>query len=101
MAKIGKTFVGIRALRSVDLELFPGEVHGLLGENGAGKSKLMRILAGMYSDYSGQIFFRGQPVNINTPRIGRDLGIAMVHQELRLVQISPWRKILFWAEKLQ
>jgi ribose transport system ATP-binding protein len=85
MVGISKSFVGTDAVRNVDLELFPGEVHGLVGENGAGKSTLMRVLAGMYSDYSGEIFLTARSTRIHTPRLARELGIAMVHQELSLV----------------
>jgi ABC-type sugar transport system ATPase subunit len=85
MTGISKSFTGTDAVRNVDLEFLPGEVHGLVGENGAGKSTLMRVLAGIYPDYKGEIFFNGRPVRIHTPRLARELGIAMVHQELSLV----------------
>jgi ABC-type sugar transport system ATPase subunit len=85
MANISKSFTGTDAVRNVDLEFLPGEVHGLVGENGAGKSTLMRVLAGIYPDYTGEIFFNGRPTRIHTPRLARELGIAMVHQELSLV----------------
>jgi ribose transport system ATP-binding protein len=85
MVRISKSFTGTDAVQNVDLEFFPGEVHGLVGENGAGKSTLMRVLAGMYPDYSGEIFLHGSARRINSPRLARELGIAMVHQELSLV----------------
>jgi ABC-type sugar transport system ATPase subunit len=85
MTGISKSFTGTDAVRNVDLEVLPGEVHGLVGENGAGKSTLMRVLAGIYPDYRGEIFFNGRPTRIHTPRLARELGIAMVHQELSLV----------------
>jgi ABC-type sugar transport system ATPase subunit len=85
MARISKNFVGTHAVRDVDLEFLAGEVHALVGENGAGKSTLMRVLAGTYADYSGEIFFDGRPTKLHSPRLARELGIAMVHQELSLV----------------
>jgi len=85
MVSISKSFTGTDAVRNVDIEFLPGEVHGLVGENGAGKSTLMRVLAGTYPDYRGEIFFNGRPTKIHTPRLARELGIAMVHQELSLV----------------
>ena len=85
MMRVSKSFTGTDALRNVDLGLLPGEVHGLVGENGAGKSTLMRILAGIYPDYTGEIFFEGQLTKIHSPRLARELGISMVHQELSLV----------------
>src|SRR3954470_9492228 len=85
LERINKRFIGTHAVRSVDLAFFPGEVHALVGENGAGKSTLMRILAGLYPDYAGQILIDGVPADIRSPRRARELGIAMVHQELALV----------------
>jgi ABC-type sugar transport system ATPase subunit len=85
MLRITKSFTGTDAVRNVDLEFFPGEVHGLVGENGAGKSTLMRVLAGMYPDYGGEIFLNGSARRIHSPRLAREMGIAMVHQELSLV----------------
>src|ERR1700759_243564 len=82
---ISKSFIGTQAVRNINLEILAGEVHGLVGENGAGKSTLMRILAGLFPDYEGEIFVKRQPVKIHTPRLARELGIAMVHQELSLV----------------
>ena len=85
MVKISKSFTGTDAVRNVDLEFLSGEVHGLVGENGAGKSTLMKVLAGMYPDYSGEILLNGRATKIHSPRLARELGIAMVHQELSLV----------------
>ena len=82
---ITKRFGGILAVNKVDLDIFPGEVLGLVGENGAGKSTLMRVLAGFFSDYEGQILIDKKPVRVDNPREARRLGIALVHQELSLV----------------
>ena len=85
LQSITKRFGGILALNNVDLDIFPGEVLGLVGENGAGKSTLMRVLAGFFSDYEGQVIIDGKPVRVVNPREARSLGIALVHQELSLV----------------
>ncbi len=85
MVRISKSFLGTHAVREVDLEVNGGEVHAIVGENGAGKSTLMRVLAGSYSDYSGDIYVNGAPERIETPRRARELGFALVHQELSLV----------------
>ncbi len=85
MQDIDKTFPGVHALAQAHFELLPGEVHALVGENGAGKSTLMKILAGIYSKDSGQVFFKGQPVEIHNPRQAQHLGISMIHQELNLM----------------
>ena len=65
---VGKTFPGVIALQDVSLEVFSGEVLGLVGENGAGKSTLMKILSGVYAPEGGQIYVDGQPVTIHDPR---------------------------------
>ncbi len=85
MEGINKSFPGVRALADAHFELRPGEVHALVGENGAGKSTLMKILAGIYHRDGGQIFYKGEPVEISTPRAAQELGISMIHQELNLM----------------
>jgi ABC-type sugar transport system ATPase subunit len=82
---MGKSFPGVVALADVSLSVARGEVRALLGENGAGKSTLMNILSGGFAHYEGAIEIDGRPVTIRTPRAARDLGIAMIHQELHLV----------------
>jgi ABC-type sugar transport system ATPase subunit len=82
---VGKTFPGVVALEDVSLEVFPGEVLGLVGENGAGKSTLMKILSGVYAPEGGQIFIDGQPVTIHDPRHAQRLGISIIYQEFNLM----------------
>ncbi len=82
---ITKKFAGTTAVKSADLDIYPGTVHGLVGENGAGKSTLMRVLAGLLPDYEGQIFINGKLEHMASPRGAISLGIALVHQELNLV----------------
>ncbi|MCG5078179.1 sugar ABC transporter ATP-binding protein [Paraburkholderia tagetis] len=82
---ICKSFPGVRALSDVDLQLYPGEVHMLLGENGAGKSSLMKVLFGAYRADAGEFFFDGQPVAIGSPADAKRLGIAVIFQEFSLV----------------
>ena len=85
MRGIRKAFNGVPALFGVDLTVRHGEVHLLLGENGAGKSTLMKILAGAQPADAGMIRINGSPVRIDSPLRARELGIAMIHQELNLV----------------
>jgi ABC-type sugar transport system ATPase subunit len=84
MENITKEFPGVKALNEVDFELYPGEVHALMGENGAGKSTLMKILSGVYSHTSGEIYLEGNKVTINNPTDAQNLGISIIHQEFNL-----------------
>lgn len=83
--RLSKAFSGVRAIENVDFELLPGEVHALMGENGAGKSTMMKVLAGIYEKDSGEILVDGREVNIDSPRAAQDLGISIIHQELNLM----------------
>jgi ribose transport system ATP-binding protein len=85
LRKICKSFPGVRALSDVDLQLYPGEVHMLLGENGAGKSSLMKVLFGAYRPDAGEFFFDGEAVAIESPADAQRLGIAVIFQEFSLV----------------
>jgi len=79
---LGKSYPGVRALVGVCFRLRCGEVHAVVGENGAGKSTFMRLLAGLETPDAGTIRFRGQPVRLRDPHAARQLGVAMIHQEL-------------------
>ena len=87
MRDIIKRFGTIEVLRGVDFQVGHQEIVGLLGDNGAGKSTLIKILTGVYSLTSGQIFFEGKPVTITSPSAARDLGIETVYQDLALVPL--------------
>jgi ribose transport system ATP-binding protein len=80
--QICKSFPGVRVLKSVNLSIWPGEVHAFMGENGAGKSTLMKILAGAYQADSGEILLDGKPVHLRTPHEARLAGIGIIYQEL-------------------
>ena len=82
---LNKSFPGVRALIDAQFELFPGEVHALMGENGAGKSTIMKVLAGVYQKDSGEIEVAGKAVDIPSPRAAQALGIGIIHQELNLM----------------
>src|SRR5512136_163401 len=85
MRNIKKSFAAVRALRGVDLVLHPNEVLGLVGDNSAGKSTLMKVLSGAYVPDEGEIFIDGRKVQITDPLHARHLGIEMVYQDLALV----------------
>jgi ribose transport system ATP-binding protein len=83
---VTKKFGGVQALRGVDLEVLPGEVHALLGENGAGKSTLIKILSGVHAYDEGSIEIAGQQVAFDSPAKSREAGVAVVYQDLSLVE---------------
>lgn len=85
MKGITKEFPGIIANDNITLSVQEGEIHALLGENGAGKSTLMSVLFGLYRPEKGNIFVRGQKVDIKNPNDANELGIGMVHQHFKLV----------------
>ncbi len=96
---ITKVFPGTVALDRVDFSLNKGEVHGLVGENGAGKSTLMNIINGSMQPDGGQVFIRGKAVEIASPHIAQQLGISMVHQELKLFpDLSVAENVFFGAQ---
>jgi ribose transport system ATP-binding protein len=85
MTGVSKRFGGAAALRGVDFDLSAGEVVALVGENGAGKSTLMKILAGIHAPDDGTVELDGRAVRIGSPGESARLGIAIVHQELELI----------------
>ena len=102
MLHITKEFPGIRANDDVTLQLKRGEIHALLGENGAGKSTLMSILFGLYQPDSGEIRKDGVPIKINDPNDANALGIGMVHQHFKLVEIfTVLENIMLGVEPLK
>jgi len=78
---IGKTFSGVNVLRNVDFDLKPGEVHALVGENGAGKSTFVKILSGVYTPTEGNIYLDEKNVEITSPIVAQRNGISLIHQE--------------------
>ncbi|QBD83781.1 sugar ABC transporter ATP-binding protein [Ktedonosporobacter rubrisoli] len=84
MRGIGKSYGPVRALSDVDLEVYAGEVVGLVGDNGAGKSTLVKTISGVGPADEGEIFVEGQPVKISSPQAASSLGIATVYQDLAL-----------------
>ncbi len=85
MRGIRKSFGPVEVLHGVDFDVLPGEVHVLAGENGAGKSTLIRILSGVYDDFSGELHVGGRPRRFSHPNEAVRAGIATIHQELSLV----------------
>jgi D-allose transport system ATP-binding protein len=85
MRGIEKAFGGIRALKGVDLDIFPGEVHVILGENGAGKSTMMKVLSGIFAPSGGAIEIDGTSHVRLTPAEASAAGISIIYQELSII----------------
>lgn len=86
MQDIVLRFPGVLANDHVSFTIYPGEIHALLGENGAGKSSLMNVLTGLYKPQSGEIRIHGEKVSFNSPKDAIAAGIGMVHQHFMLVE---------------
>ena len=87
MTNITKTFGSVVANHKVSMDIRRGEILSLLGENGSGKTTLMNMLSGIYYPDAGQIFVDGREVSIRSPKDAFDLGIGMIHQHFKLVDV--------------
>jgi ribose transport system ATP-binding protein len=83
---ISKSYPGVQALDNVTIEIYSNEIHGLVGENGAGKSTLLNILDGITEQDDGKIILNQKEVRFENTRMASDHGIALVHQELSLIE---------------
>ena len=101
MKNISISFGGIQAVDDVSVDLYPGEVVGLLGHNGEGKSTLIKILSGAYSANSGSIEISGKEEKINTPRDAKKLGIETIYQTLALADNVDVAANLFLGRELK
>lgn len=99
MKDIYKYFGSVTALEGVSVEIFEGEVVGLLGDNGAGKSTLINIISGVFPPSEGSFRFRGEEVNFTSPKEARDLGIETVHQESSLVDTMDIARNFFLGKE--
>ena len=86
---IVKEFSGVRVLDDINLQVFPGEVFGIIGENGAGKSTLIKIFSGIYQATSGALALEGQSIEVKNPIMAKKLGIATVPQERSVSTCVP------------
>ena len=82
---IDKAFPGVKALSGAALSVYPGKVMALVGENGAGKSTMMKVLTGIYQKDAGSQYFLGKEVAFNGPKDSQEAGIGIIHQELNLI----------------
>jgi D-xylose transport system ATP-binding protein len=100
MRNMSIAFGGVKAVDDVTVDLYPGEVVGLLGHNGAGKSTLIKMLSGAYHGNAGQIFVNGQPITINNPRDARKHNIETIYQTLALADNLDASANLFLGREL-
>lgn len=100
MKNISKSFPGVKALDGANLTILPGEIHGLVGENGAGKSTIIKVLAGVYTPELGTIKFDGEIRVSIDPKAVHDLGIRFVHQELHLVPTFTVAEAVFMGHEI-
>jgi ribose transport system ATP-binding protein len=102
LENITKRFPGVLALDKVNLEIRAGEVHGLVGENGAGKSTIIKTITGAHRPDEGNIYFRGEKLETITPHYSMSLGIACIYQELNQVpHMTVAENIYLGREKLK
>jgi inositol transport system ATP-binding protein len=102
MKNICKNFGGVKALQDVSFSCKRGEVYILVGENGAGKSTILKILSGLYKADSGSIFIKGKPVYFKSPQDSQNSGVAMVYQELTVLpQMTVAQNIFLNNEPLK
>ena len=102
MKGIQKRFMGVHALKGVDFELRSGEIHALVGENGAGKSTMMKVLTGIYEKDSGEIHFQGKLFHPHNPKQALSAGIGIIHQELNMMeQLTVAQNIFIGRESMK
>lgn len=100
MNHITKEFPGVKALDDVTLNLKKGEIHALVGENGAGKSTLMKVLSGEHTDYTGELILDGKVVNFKGVKESEAAGIAIIHQELGLIETLNVCENIFLGDEI-
>ena len=96
-----KKFGSFTALNGVSLKVYPGEVHALLGDNGAGKSKLIKALSGVHQPTSGKILVEGKETKFNSPRDASEVGIGTVYQDLALNSLTSVTRNFFLGRELK
>lgn len=99
MKEIQKHFGSVIALAGVSVDVFPGECHCLLGDNGAGKSTFIKTMSGVHKPTSGEIVFEGQPLDFTDPRDAMAAGIATVHQHLSMIPLMSVSRNFFMGNE--
>jgi simple sugar transport system ATP-binding protein len=99
MKNIEKHFGSVIALAGVSLEIYPGECHCLLGDNGAGKSTFIKTMSGVHKPTSGEILFEGKPMHFDDPRDAISAGIATVYQDLAMIPLMSVSRNFFMGNE--
>ncbi|MCX7709348.1 MAG: ABC transporter ATP-binding protein [Clostridia bacterium] len=99
LKNITKTFGTVVANSNINLSVCKGEIHALLGENGSGKSTLMNVLSGIYTPDSGSILIDGSEVRFNSPKDSIRMGIGMIHQHFKLVDVLTAKENIILGQK--
>lgn len=99
MVDIQKHFGSVIALAGVSVDVFPGECHCLLGDNGAGKSTFIKTMSGVHKPTAGEIFFEGAPMQFERPRDAIEAGIATVHQHLAMIPLMSVSRNFFMGNE--
>lgn len=99
MANIQKHFGSVIALAGVSVDVFAGECHCLLGDNGAGKSTFIKTMSGVHKPTSGEILFEGKPMSFDDPRDAMEAGIATVHQHLAMIPLMAVSRNFFMGNE--
>ena len=99
MKNIEKHFGSVIALAGVSLDVFPGECHCLLGDNGAGKSTFIKTMSGVHKPTKGEIFFEGKPMRFERPRDSISAGIATVYQDLAMIPLMSVSRNFFMGNE--
>ena len=100
IVNLHKNFGGVIAVKSVDLEVSPGEIVALVGDNGAGKSTILKMISGLYEPSGGEIFLAGEKVSFRDASDARDKGVEVVYQDLALVDDQPVYMNMFLGREL-
>jgi ribose transport system ATP-binding protein len=98
---VSRSFGPVEVLHGVDFALYAGQVHALIGENGAGKSTAMKILCGYLEPSNGQVMLDGQPADFQSPQQAEDQGISMIHQEFNLAEQLSVEENIFLGRELR
>ncbi|HBE9445750.1 ABC transporter ribose-specific ATP-binding protein [Clostridioides difficile] len=101
LSNIAKEFPGVKALDNVNFELFHGEVHALLGENGAGKSTMIKILTGAHSKTSGKFIFQDKEIENISPDVSKKIGINAIYQELTVFDELTVAQNIFMGKEIK